>query len=240
MKIREGLSNYLFRLLVLSAVIILFYSCSGNDIPLNSPTDNLAEERSSEWDSLLNIVNNRQDRNRFVWQKPNIILNYFGNIEGQTIADIGAGSGYFTLLIPQKGANVIAIDIDQYALQGIDETMHLPNYPMELREKIDLRLVKEDDPQLDLEEVDGVIIVNTITFIADRQEYLLKIMKGLKPGGKILIVDYKTKRIPLSIPLDQRLPLYQVEEDLYKAGFSFISVDECSLDYQYILTGEKR
>lgn len=197
------------------------------------------QTNSSAWDSLINIVNRSTDRNRYVWQKPDLVLDYLGDIEEKTIADIGAGSGYFTLLIPQRGAKVIAIDIDSSALKGIEETMHLPNYPAELRKNIELRLVQEDNPNLKTEEVDVVMIINTITYIQDRPAYLDKVMEGIKPGGKILIVDFKTRRIPLNIPRDQRVPLYQIEEELYQTGFTNILADDCSLSYQYLIIGEK-
>ncbi len=221
--------------------IVIVWSCdnSSKDATLSSP---LFSNRTSTsaWDSLINIVNKSADRNRYVWQKPDLVLDYLGDIEGQTIADIGAGSGYFTLLIPQRGAKAIAIDIDSNALNGIDETMHLPNYPAELRKNIELRLVQEDDPNLKTEEVDVVMIINTITYIQDRSDYLAKVMAGIKPGGKILIVDFKTRRIPLNIPRDQRLPLYQIEEELFQAGFTNIIADDCSLAYQYLIIGEKK
>lgn len=220
---------------------MVMMSCdnSSTDATLSSPSISTPTSTSA-WDSLINIVNRSTDRNRYVWQKPDLVLDYLGDIEGRTIADIGAGSGYFTLLIPQRGAKAIAIDIDSNALNGIEETMHLPNYPAELRKNIELRLVQEDDPKLGPEEVDVVMIINTITYIQDRPDYLAKAMAGIKPGGKILVVDFKTRRIPLNIPRDQRLPLYQIEEELFQAGFINIVADDCSLSYQYLIMGEKK
>lgn len=221
-------------------LVVMMMSCD-NSSPnaTSSSASPSTQTNTSAWDSLINIVNRSTDRNRYVWQKPDLVLDYLGDIEGKTIADIGAGSGYFTLLIPQRGAKVLAIDIDTNALKGIEETMHLPNYPEELRKNIELRLVQEDDPNLGTEEVDVVMIINTITYIQDRPDYLAKVMDGIKPGGKILIVDFKTRRIPLNIPRDQRLPLYQIEEELFQAGFSNILADDCSLSYQYLIIGEK-
>lgn len=230
--------KYLFALGAGVIMVIMACDNSSPDATLSSPTLS-SQTNTSEWDSLINIVNRSSDRNRYVWQKPDLVLDYLGKIDGKTIADIGAGSGYFTLLIPQRGAKVIAIDIDPNALKGIDETMHLPNYPAELREKIELRQVEEDDPKLGVDEVDVVMIINTITYIQDRPDYLSKVMQGIKSGGKILIVDYKTRRIPLNIPRDQRLPLYQIEEELYQAGFTNIIADDCSLSYQYLIIAEK-
>lgn len=194
---------------------------------------------TSAWDSVMNIINSSEVPNRGVWQKPNLVLDQLGNIEGKVVADIGAGSGYFTLLIPRRGANVIAIDIDTAALNGIQESMNLPNFPQEYRDDVELRLVTEEDPQLSPDEVDAVIIINTVSYIQDRVDYMKKILEGLKPGGILLIVDYKTRRIPLNIPIEYRVPLYQIEDELYQAGFSFIQADDCSLDFQYLIKATK-
>lgn len=227
-----------FFALLLIAGFFLCYGCRDTGGSSQSPTAP-SNNNASAWDSLITLVNRSADRNRYVWQKPDLVLDYLGNIEGKTVADIGAGSGYFTLLIPQRGAAVIAIDIDTNALNGINETMHLPYYPAELRDQIELRLVQEDDPDLAPEEVDAVMIINTFTYIDNRSDYLQKVMQGMKPGGKLLIVDFKTRRIPLNIPKNLRLPLYQVEDELYEAGFENIVADDCSLSYQYVITAEK-
>ena len=217
----------------------LFTSClpdSGN----NKPTDPLPEEsRNSKWDSIIHEINQSNNPNREAWQKPDLVLDQLGNLSEKVVADIGAGSGYFTLLLPKRGAKVIAIDIDDQALEGIRESMFLPFFPAEFRDQIELRKVTEDDPKLDDEEVDAVIIINTIAYIQNRVDYLQKVKAGLRPGGSILIVDYKSRRIPLNIPPQNRIPLFQIEDELYQAGFSFITADDCSLDYQYMIKATK-
>ena len=64
----------------------------------------------------------------------------------------------------------------------------------------------------------------------------IKLKAGIAKGGKILIVDYKEKNIPVGPPVSIKLPLSMVEKELKQAGFSQIISDDTSLDYQYIIT----
>lgn len=185
-----------------------------------------------EQDSILGS-SGEQGRNS--WQKPFIVLDFLGNINGKTVADIGAGSGYFTIRLPSRGAKVLALDIDGQALRTIDEVIHSTNYPADFRKNIEMRLVPENDPQLAENEVDAVLIINTIAYLPQRLKYLKKLHQAIKPDGQILIVDFKMNRIPLDVPRAERLPAYIVEEELAKAGFTNILVDECQLDYQYMV-----
>ena len=104
-----------------------------------------------------------------------------------------------------------------------------------MRNRIEVRLSVPNDPLLDGEEVDAAIIINTIGYISDKLEYLELMKKGIKPGGMILIVDYKTKRIPLLIPKPFNIHLSEVEQLLYDAGYKDVTTDDCILDYQYVV-----
>ncbi|MEZ4897937.1 MAG: methyltransferase [Saprospiraceae bacterium] len=220
----------------LMIVIIGMTSCHSTETESMDAGEQVKEDTVVPDDSSTEkILGYFAESSRLAWQKPGKVLDYFGDIHGKVIADIGAGSGFFTLLIPARGAKVIAVDIDASALATIDELINLPNYDATLRKQIDMRLAKPDNPLLDPDEVDGILIVNTIAYLPDRLQYLKHLRTALKPNGTILIVDYKMKRIPLSVPRGERVPLFQIEDDLYTAGYTGITVDECVLDYQYII-----
>ena len=89
-------------------------------------------------------------------------------------------------------------------------------------------------------EANVVIVVNTYIYIIDRVQYLKHLLEVLPENGRVLIVDFKKKRIPIRYPPPNiRLELYEVENELYEAGFRNITSDDCALDYQYIVIGEK-
>lgn len=175
---------------------------------------------------------------RVIWQKPDLVLGQLGNLEGKTVADIGAGTGFFALRMAQKAKKVIAVDIDPRFTAYLDSIKVL-ELPENLQSRLETRLGAPNDPKLAPNEADAVIIVNTFMYIRNQAEYLTTLKKGLKPGGKVLIVDFKKKRTPVGPPTAIRSDLYSVEEALYQAGYKRIVANDTSLDYQYIIIGEK-
>ncbi len=175
---------------------------------------------------------------RVIWQKPDMVLNLLGGLDGKAVADIGAGTGFFTLRMAQKARKVIAIDIDPRFINYLDSIKML-ELPEQFQSRIETRLGKPDDPQLKTGEVDLVVIVNTFMYIRDQVAYLKILRNALTPGGKILIVDFKRKRTPVGPPNDIRVPIHVVEEALYEAGYKNVLANDTALDYQYILVGER-
>ncbi|MBK8621172.1 MAG: class I SAM-dependent methyltransferase [Saprospiraceae bacterium] len=171
---------------------------------------------------------------RTIWQKPDVVINQMGDLSEKTIADIGAGTGYFSFRMGIKAKKVIAIDINKDVLDTIKQ--FIPLLPEKYRHKIETRLAKTDDPMLEPEEVDLIVIINTVTYIPDLDNYLQTLRKGLKKGGEIMIVDYKMKRLPINAPpRTQRMYLDVLEDKLEKNGFTLDYSDDTSLDYQFIL-----
>lgn len=171
---------------------------------------------------------------REVWQKPNMVISRMGDLSDKTVADIGAGYGYFTFRMAQAANKVIAIDIDSAALQVIDEKKKFLD--AEIRDRIETRLCTPADPNLLEGESDLAVFVNTYIYLADRTAYLEKLKRGISPGGRLLIIDFKKKNLPFGPPAEYKLGLSEVEQELIAAGWEQIQSDDRSLDYQYIVT----
>jgi 2-polyprenyl-3-methyl-5-hydroxy-6-metoxy-1,4-benzoquinol methylase len=188
--------------------------------------------------SWHNVEHPDHNQGRTAWQKPEAVIRKMGDISEKTIADIGAGTGYFAFRLALKAKKVIAIDIDPEALDTIQK--FIPKLPEAYRQKIETRQAKVNDPMLESEEADLIVIINTIAYIPDPQTYLQRLKKGLKPGGEIMIVDYKMKNLPISAPpKSERIYLDVLEEMLEKTGYSHVQTDDTTLDYQYILKAVK-
>lgn len=197
-------------------------------------------------DSMPDSVNNRapvqlnselDDPERDVWQKPDAVIAEFGNVESKKIADIGAGTGYFSFRMAAKGATVLAIDIDSNFLEHIakaslDMGSALPG-------KIITRISKPDSPSLNENEVDGVLIVNTASFLPDREAYFREAYQSIKPGGKMVIVDFKAERSPVTPSEGLLISSAKLGAELTRAGFRNVQVKSELLPYQYIITGVK-
>jgi len=188
--------------------------------------------------SFDDLVEAYENVNREDWQRPEQVLDYLGNVEGKTIADIGAGSGYFSYRLLQRGANVIATDIDPRFIKWLDD--HVLLFDEEMQSRFETRLASPSDNTLREDEIDGAILINTISYIPNRLDYLKKLARNLKSGSTLMLVDYKTKRIPVPAPdYLERSVLGFVEHDLEEAGYKNIRVDECSLDFQWIIVATR-
>lgn len=176
--------------------------------------------------------------NRVIWQKPEVVINLLGDLRDKTVADIGAGTGFFAFRLAQKAKKVIAIDIDPRFISYIDSVRVL-ELPEQYQDNLETRLARADDPLLQPNEADVVIIVNTFMYIKNHIQYLENLKKDIAPGGMLLIIDFKKKRTPLGPPSNIRVPLFEVEEQLYQAGYTDIQANDTALDYQYIVTARK-
>lgn len=184
------------------------------------------------------ITEDYENTNRVIWQKPDMIIDLLGDVSRKTVADIGAGTGFFALRIAPLAKKVIAIDIDRRFVEYLDSVKVL-ELPENLQSHLETRLAQPNDPNLKPGEADVILIVNTFMYIKNRTEYLEILKKGMAKGGKLIIVDFKKKRTPIGPPSEIRVPIHEVEEALYATGFNNIQTNDTALDYQYFVMAEK-
>ena len=194
-----------------------------------APPESAANQHMHEM-SFEHLVARFEDPARKQWQKPDEVIAGLGPLAGKTVADIGAGTGYFSFPIAERGAKVIAIDIDQRFLEYIETRKE-----REKRPAVEARRTKPDSPGLKPNEADIVLIVDTWHHLEDRVNYLKKLRKGLRPGGILVIVDFKKEQTPEGPPLELRLAPGEIGSELRAAGYTVESSDEKTLPYQYII-----
>lgn len=187
-----------------------------------------------EFDSAIQTYENED---RVIWQKPDLVIDQLGNVKGKVVADLGAGTGYFSRRIAYKGATVIAIDIDPRAIQWMEDQK--ARFPPELQDRLIIREATPDDPNLRPNEVDIVLLVNTYSYISNRVAYFSNLKNNIRRGGNIVIIDFKKKETPFGPPIEERLDVADVKKELQEAGYSILKVDEESLEYQYIVKAVK-
>lgn len=174
-----------------------------------------------------------------IWHNPKMLTQRLGDLSDKTVANIGAGPyGYFSIEIADEAKKVIAIDIDPKAIHFID-SMRKQLLPLTIQDNLETRLVVPDNPKLRFEEVDVVTIRETYAYLPNRIAYLKTLRRGIKDGGKLLIVDFKMRKLPEGPPQSEKVPLFQVERDLEEAGYRVAFVDDLSLAYQYIVIAVK-
>ncbi len=177
-----------------------------------------------------------EDPKRDEWQKPDAVIQVLNLQEGQVVADIGAGSGYFTLrlaqAVGQKG-RVFAVDVDEGMLGYLHQRLD-----KEKIQNVQVMHVPPHDPLLIDGSLDLAFVCDTYHHLEDRDVYLRKLRKALKPGGRLVIVDfYKKEGIPVGPPLSMRLGEETVKKELQEAGLQ-VTEKLTFLPYQYILIAE--
>ncbi len=182
-----------------------------------------AEEWSKEFDAPQ----------RDAWQKPEHVVELMEIEPGMTVADIGAGTGYF---LPHLSS---AVGADGVVL-GLDIERSLVDYMNERAQReglanVEAKVVPGNDPSLDPGSVDRVIIVDTWHHIPERVDYASKIAKGLKPGGRLFVVDF-TLETDKGPNRHHKLAPEVVVKTLTDAGLVARILEE-ELPDQYIVVG---
>lgn len=170
---------------------------------------------------------------RAEWQKPDEVVQRMNLKSGDIVVDIGAGTGYFTRLFAKAvgtQGKAIGLDIEASMVEYMKEDarkLSLKNY--------EARVVKPDDPELAAKSVDVIFICNTYHHIEDRGNYLKRLAAALKPNGRIVIVDFYKKPLPVGPrSLAHKISEEEVKKEFLKAGYRLIrSLD--FLPYQYFL-----
>jgi len=180
------------------------------------------------------ISNNFDHTSRAAWQKPEIVIKKLGEISDKVIADIGAGTGYFSFRFALKSKKTIAIDIDKDMLELMD--LFASNLPVDIQSKFETRLAEGNDPNIKPKEVDIIVIINTMTYIDDRLAYLEKLKPALKEDGQLLIVNFKEFNNSLeSPPSKSRISFSTMSSEILEADYKITHTDTTALDHQYII-----
>jgi len=158
----------------------------------------------------------RPDRDEF--QMPEKVMEALALKPGEKVADIGAGSGYFTIPVAKAVGPtgiVWAIDIRQEMLDYIEKRLD-----EEKLENVRPMLVFDDDPQLPQGKVDTILMIDTWHYIR-KPEYAKKLRAGLAPGGRVVIIDYRPKPFeerPWGPPPEQQTSREELDAHFAEAG----------------------
>lgn len=182
------------------------------------------------------FLQQEENSDRDSWQVPDRVIDQLGTLSGKTVADIGAGTGYFTFRLLPKAQKVIAVEIDERFINYLNNRKS--KYPDSLANRLETRLADPEDPHLMSEEVDVVLVVNTYIYMSERIHYFRNLKQCIRPGGHIVVVDFKKKTMKVGPPLELRMAPNEVEAELLSAGYTNIRVDHSSLEYQYMIRAE--
>jgi len=172
------------------------------------------------------------DPGRDLWQKPDRVVAAMGLKPGMVVADLGAGTGYFIRHLSQAvapGGMVLAIDTEPEMVAHLGERAKKEN----LDNAVPV-LGLGDRPFLPAGRVDRVMIVDTFHHINDRLEYLGRLKKALTPGGRLVVIDFHKRPLPVGPPPEHKLDRQFVIDEVREAGWR-LAKEETFLPYQYFL-----
>ena len=170
------------------------------------------------------------------WQKPDEVVKALDLKPGDVVADVGAGSGYFT----RRLAKVVAPGGRVYA---VDVAADILGYLKERADREGLRNIvtivsQPDDPMLPAKSVDLAFFCDTTHHIDHRVAFYRKLAPAVKPHGRMAIIDYPPDSPHAPHQPEQLVPRSQVISEAEQAGFKFV-MDFQFLPYHYFLIFEK-
>ncbi len=178
------------------------------------PPGHVPDHMEHRFDDPERYAKEFDDPARDTWQMPARVIDTLGFRAGQAVADIGAGTGYFSMRLAQLPAalTVYAVDIEPSMVQ----------YLKERAVKAGLHNVmpvqaSADSPNLPA-PVDAVLVVDTYHHIANRVEYFRKLRASFKPSGRLAIIDFR-QDAPTGPPPQFRFTEGQISSELNQAGY---------------------
>ncbi len=173
------------------------------------------------------------DPERDAWQKPEEVIRSMRLHKGMTVADLGAGTGYFlphlTQAVGPQG-KVIALDPEETLVAFMKKRANHEGW-----NNVEAKTIPLDHPGLDSSAVHRILVVDTWHHIENRTAYARLLLDCLKPDGALYVVDF-TMDSPTGPRKRHRLLPETIIEELEAAGFQ-ARILETTLPNQYIVEG---
>ena len=169
------------------------------------------------------------DPERDAWQKPHEVIRALALKPDAVIADIGAGTGYFSA----RFANMTP----QGRVYGVDTEPDMVKHLAERARREGLKnltavAAQPGDPRLP-EKADLIILVDVYHHIESREGYFRSLRKALKPGGRVAVIDFRMDS-PAGPPRSARIAPDAVKAEMKRAGY-VLAQEHAFLPNQYFL-----
>lgn len=171
-------------------------------------------------------------------QKPAEVVQALGLQAGMTVADLGAGSGYFTQRFAEAvlpDGKVYAIDIEEKALEHVRARLA----GRDTGSVVEYIRADPQDPKLPRAAVDVLFVCNTYHHLEQRPQYFAQAASAIRPGGRLVIIDFHAdeRSGDLGFGKDHLIPQDRVEQELKQAGYTVLR-EHRFLPRQYFLEFE--
>ncbi len=157
-----------------------------------------------------------EDPERLTSSPPDELLRHLQLTPAMTVADIGAGTGYFALPLARAVRHVCAVDVQPEMLALLQRKLEAADAPR------NISLLEGDAARTNLEEhsCDRVLLANVWHELPDARAALREMARILKPAGMIAVLDWRPDaEHPPGPPPEHRVSLESVMEDLHRNGW---------------------
>jgi len=173
-----------------------------------------------------------EDPKRDEYQKPHEVIHALGLKPGEIVADLGAGTGYFTFHLARhvgdKG-KVYAVDVSPDMIRQINRRSR----DSKATNVVSI-LAEPDDPLLPDQSVNRIFICDVWHHVENQTKYLALMKKLLKPGGEIVMIDFHKKELPFGPPLQMKIAREDLIKQMETNGFR-VAKEHAFLPHQYFL-----
>ena len=151
------------------------------------------------------------------------------------VADLGAGTGYFSFPIAQQvgTGKVLAVDIEPEMLRLVEQRKLVDGVV-----NIDTVLANERSPNIPNASVDVVLLVDAYHEFSYPREVMTGVVKGLKPGGRVVLVEYRGEDRSVPIKLLHKMTQRQAIKEMSAVGLQWLRTDDY-LPQQHVMVFTK-
>ena len=157
----------------------------------------------------------RDERERL--EQPEKVLDVLKIAPGSTVADIGAGIGYYSLRLAKRvgpQGHVLATDIQPEMLARLRVNMQKADI-----HNIDPVLCTPTDAKLPHGKIDLALMVDVYHELANPEETMAQVRRALKPDGRLVLIEYRGEDPTVPIKPEHKMTLKQIREELEPMGF---------------------
>ena len=169
---------------------------------------------------------------REVEEHPGVALDEIGIAKGSTVADIGAGVGFYSIRLAERvgpDGKVYANEIQPGMLQLLRK-----NVAAQGLKNILPVIGTESDPKLPANSIDVELLVDVYHEFSHPQEMVRKLRESLKPNGRLVLLEYRAEDPAVPIRPEHKMTVDQVIAELKPEGFRLVKRSE-KLPWQHIL-----
>jgi SAM-dependent methyltransferase len=168
-------------------------------------------------------------------ERTDLLIQNMGLKDTDSVVDLGAGTGYFSFPIAQQlsAGKVLAIDIEPEMLKRIEQRKTVSGI-----QNIETVLASKTNPNIPADSVDVVLLVDAYHEFSHPREVMAAVSRGLKPGGRVILVEYRGEDRKVPIKRVHKMTQQQAKKELNAVGLRWQRTDQY-LPQQHVMVFTK-